>query len=244
MFSFKKKDAPNSNPLTSEQAEVKERLFFHDIINQTHGLILFLENKELRGSIIREDEIQLVKKEIKTLQSLIRDHYNFKHKNLNQTYDWMPFSYALQAFEGLIQTYLSNIKIEVKNEIDKNCEAQDLIYYPVLYRILNNMIKNIGESGCTLVSINILLNEAGLTIETFNQMHKSIDQNSSEYLARVILDEKINPLKSMGLDSIHHLAEENGGHFSFEISDRTWINRLFLPTQKPQSKIKNLKTAA
>jgi hypothetical protein len=244
VFSFKKKDAQNDKSETSDQAEIKERLFFHDLINQTHGLILFLENKELRGSIIREDELQLVKKEIKTLQSLIQDHFNFKHKNLNQTYDWMPFSYALQAIEGLVQTYLSNINVEVNCERDEKSEAQDLIYYPVFYRILNNMIKNIGESGCTKVTINIVINHSGLTIETFNQMHKSLDQNSPEYLTRVILDDKINPIKSMGLDSIHHLAEENGGHFSFEISASTWINRLFLPTQKPKAKIKNLKTAA
>jgi hypothetical protein len=249
VFSFKKKSAQNISTKNgsvdqSEQAELKERLFFHDLINQTHGLILFLENKELQKSIINVDEVFLIKKEIKTLQSLIRDHYNFKHKNLYQTYDWMPFNYALEAFECLMSTYLANVEVSMKYSINNDSFDEDLIYYPCYYRILNNIIKNISEAGCVQVSITLTLDTSGLTIETSNQMHKSIDQNSPEYLTRVILDEKVRPIKSMGLDSIHHLAEENGGHFSFEIADSTWINRLFLPTRKPLPKIKTNQSAA
>jgi hypothetical protein len=238
VFSFKKKFIQlkdvSGNSESAELALMKDQLFFHDLINHTHGLLLFFEQKEMRGSIVREDEVQMIKKEIKTLQSLIRDHYDFKHKNLVQTYDWVPFSYAKLAFDNLSQTYLENVAVTTTFVIDKDTD-ENLIYYPCYYRILNNLIKNISESKCNQVHFTFTINEKGLQVETKNHMQKSGNQNSSEYLTQVILDEKVSPIRSMGLDSIHHLAEENGGHFSFEISQNTWVNKLFLPTQKIKS---------
>ena len=243
MFSFKKKSTLNL--VTNEKSsEMKERLFFHDLINQTHGLILFLDHKIMSEKVISSDEILLIKQEIKTLQSLVKDHYDFKHKNLNQTYDWVSFDEAKHAFETLSNTYFSNIQVTVTYQnSNKNLEA-DLIYYPCFYRILNNMIKNISESGCTQVAVTFKINESELSIETKNQMHKSAGLNTSEHLSRVILDEKVTPLKSMGLDSIHHLAEAHGGSFTFEITDHTWINQLKLPTKKSTDLLKTVKTAA
>lgn len=239
VFSFKKK--PEQNIETPN--DLKEKLFFHDVINQTHGLLLFLNHKEMTGEGVNSDEVQLMEKEIKTLQSLIRDHYNLKHKNLVQTYDWVPFSYAKLAFNSLSQTYLNDVTVNATFTIKGAETEEDLIYYPCFYRILNNLIKNISEARCSKVEFNFVLNEKGLFVETKNQL-KKCSADTSESLAQVILNEKSTPIKSLGLDSIHHLAEEHGGSFSFEIESNTWINTLFLPTQKSTSKIKTDKIAA
>ncbi|MBY0412964.1 MAG: hypothetical protein K2Q18_02305 [Bdellovibrionales bacterium] len=234
MFNFKKKkdsDISESTDITTsfDLGKIKDRLFFHDLINQTHGLLLFFENKELRKTEMSASEMQMVKKEIKTLQSLVRDHYNYKHKNLHQTYEWIPFNHASMAFESLSQTYFQDTSVSVSFNVEGVNAEESLIYYPTYYRILNNLIKNISESKAREVKFSFTLNEKGFFLETKNFMEKV--PSYSENLANIILEEKVKPVKSLGLDSIHHLAEESGGHFSFEIFDNTWINRLFLPVQ-------------
>jgi hypothetical protein len=88
VFAFKrngfKTKSLKETPQTNE-GDLKEKLFFHDIINQTHGLLLFFGQKELSQESIEGHELKMLASEIKTLQSLIRDHYNFRHKNLSQT---------------------------------------------------------------------------------------------------------------------------------------------------------------
>ena len=239
MFSFKKKSEQN----IYNQTDMKEKLFFHDLINQTHGLLLFLNHKEMTGEGVSRDEVQLIEKEIKTLQSLIRDHYNFKHKNLVQTYDWVPFSYAKLAFTNLSQTYFQDVSVNATFTIKGDHVEEDLIYYPSFYRILNNLIKNISEATPLKVEFNFVLDDKGLYVETKNLMRRD-HNNTSESLAQVILHEESSKVASLGLDSIHHLAHEHGGTFSFEIENLTWTNKLFLPTQKSGIKIKTDKIAA
>lgn len=234
MFSFKKKQFTSPENNLEDPKDLKEQLFFHDVINQTHGLLLFLNSKSVSGQNIESSEIVMMEKEIKTLQSLIRDHYNLKHKNLIQTYDWVPFSYAKLAFSHLCQTYLPTIEIQTVFEITSSDD--DLLHYPSFYRIMNNLIKNISESNCSHVDFHFMCSYTGLKIETKNIMNVRKGDHSSEYLAQVILSEKVKPIKSLGLDSIHHMAEDNGGTFSFEIKDNIWINKIFLPVKNSSSK--------
>lgn len=238
MFTLKKKPLHNFE----NSQDFKERLFFHDVVNQTHGLLLFLNQKEISGENINREEIHLMQKEVKTLQSLIRDHFNYKHKNLIQTYDWVPFSQVKLAFENLSQTYLEGTKVSATFTIVGKETEEDLIYYPCIYRILNNLIKNISEAQSTNVKFKFVMDEVGLTVVTSNELKKSTN-DSSESLARVILNEK-QSAKGLGLDSIHHLAEEHGGIFDFEIENNTWINKLYLPTQNSVSVRKTDKIAA
>lgn len=238
VFSLKKKSLQNSE----NSSDLKERLFFHDIINQTHGLLLFLNQKEISEETINKEEIKLMEKEVKTLQSLIRDHFNYKHKNLVQTYDWVPFSYAKLAFTNLSHTYFQDTTVDANFAIVGSHVEEDLIYYPSFYRILNNLIKNISEAQCSRVEFQFVLDEVGLTVITKNQL-KKCSVETSESLTQVILSEQPKSVQSLGLDSIHHLAEEHGGLFSFEIENNTWINKLFLPT-KPMSAKKTDKIAA
>jgi hypothetical protein len=238
VLSLKKKFIPSAN------SDLKERLFFHDIINQTHGLLLFLGHKEMLGEGIDKEEVQMMEKEIKTLQSLIRDHYNYKHKNLIQTYDWVPFSYAKLAFNNLTHTYLENVQVYATFNMKGEDVSEDLIYYPSFYRIMNNLIKNIAESKCTKVDFSFTMGSDGLFIESKNKLHMTMAGNSSEHLARVILDEKTPLMKNLGLESIHHLVQELGGSFKFEILENNWVNHLYLPTEKPNRNIKTDKIPA
>lgn len=233
MFSLKKNSKTSSAEISGH--DLKEKLFFHDIINQTHGLMLFFNQKEIANEGADTKEIKMLAGEIKTLQSLIRDHYNFKHKNLAGTLDWVPFSYAKLVFSQLAMTYLGDTKISTTFKIEGGTSEEEEIYYPCFYRIMNNLVKNIAESRAQEVEFEFTLKGSGLFVKTRNHMKKTAEGDLPEYLSQVILAENVTKIQGLGLESIHHLAEENGGSFSFEIFENVWMNRLFLPTQKLKS---------
>lgn len=229
MFLFKKKSAQGETQNLSE-GELKERLFFHDIINQTHGLLLYFSQKEMSDESLCPEEVKMIASEIKTLQSLIRDHFNYKHKNLGQTYDWVPFSYLQFSFSYLKMTYLSDKDVTISFKNDGAGELEE-VYYPAFYRIMNNLIKNIAESKSQKVEFLFHLQRQGLFIETKNSMNSGMEKSVPDHLSRVILSESSPQIMGLGLESIHHLASENGGDFTFEIIDGQWINRIFLPVR-------------
>lgn len=209
----------------------RERLFFHDIVNLTHGLILFLNQKQNSKKSINGDEIQILEKEVRSLQSLIKDHFQYKHKNLSQTYDWVPFNVAEIAVNSLIQTYLLDKSAQIF--IRKNFKEENLpVYFPIFYRIMNNLIKNMAEAKSNEIHIDFKSTSEGFFIETRNQYSSAEDlKRISDNLSRIILDEKTKVIKQgLGLESIHYLAIECGGKFDFEISNNYWINRIFLPS--------------
>lgn len=232
MFRFSKK-----NHLEKDENQKRESLFFHDIINHTHGLLLFLNQRQTLGKDIKSEEIKIVESEIRALQSLIKDHFHLKHKNLSSTYDWVPFSVAENSLSGLIQTYLPapNVQtfIHLKGALcyDKSLEERKnaLIYFPTFYRIMNNLIKNMAEAKSTEVHFYFDYSEDYFTIETRNKFNEQKDLDKiSDKLSQLILNEKaLSP--GLGLESIHHLALESGGVFDFEVAHDMWINRISLP---------------
>ncbi|MBC7539342.1 MAG: GHKL domain-containing protein [Bacteriovorax sp.] len=228
MFWFKKKDLKEHNLGDHNK---RERLFFHDIINQTHGLILFFNQRQSINKVISVEEIKMLEKEVRTLQSLIKDHFQYKHKNLPNTYDWVPFSIAEIAVKSLIQTYLPAETVQTFIHKDFKEDETSVVYFPVFYRIFNNLIKNMSEAKTNEVHIHFQFNESGLTIETRNQNNSNQElKKISDELSQLILDKNFsNKAGGLGLESIHHLALECGGKFESEISNNCWINRIFLP---------------
>ena len=60
----------------------KERMFFHDLINQTHALTLFYNVKLSLGKGLTHEELNSLSSENKIIQSMVKDHFNLGHKNL------------------------------------------------------------------------------------------------------------------------------------------------------------------
>jgi hypothetical protein len=232
MFLLKNKNQLNND---LNYHEKRERLFFHDMINLTHGLILFFNQRQNAQKNINFKEIQLLEREVRTLQSLIKDHFNYKHKNLGHTFSWVPFSIAEVAVTSLIQNYLPEESVQtfVHKNFGENINGEENVhvYFPVFYRIMNNLIKNMAEARTQEVYIDFNYNELGLIIETKNLRNSSQDfLKISDDLTRVLKDEKFSNLpEGLGLESVYHLATESGGKFDFEISNDYWINRVFLP---------------
>lgn len=228
----------NRQPEKAEtiEFEKREKLFFHDIINHTHGLLLFLNLRHNQNRDIPVVEISMLEQEVRALQSLIKDHFHLKHKNLTGTYDWVPFHIAEVALNGLIQTYLPGKQVKTFVHLagllayDKSLEERECaqVYFPVFYRVMNNLIKNMAEAKSSEVHFYFNYGDE-FHIETRNIFNSKEDLKSiSEKLSQIILDEKPTE-NGLGLESIHHLTQECGGGFEFEIHNGVWINHISLP---------------
>ncbi|MDO9182541.1 MAG: GHKL domain-containing protein [Bacteriovorax sp.] len=227
MFLIKKEKSVN---VSSDDHDKRERLFFHDIINQTHGLILFLNQRQSINKVISVSEIQMLEKEVRTLQSLIKDHFQFMHKDLTNSYDWVVFNIAEIAIQNLITNYLPKNSVQVffnKNGID---DKSEVVYFPIFYRIMNNVIKNMSEANGQVIHFNFHHTDNGLIIETKNDVQIEIGDS--------------NTRKGLGLESISSLVHECGGQFEYEFSKGIWSNRIFLPGPKKMTLQEEQKKAA
>lgn len=214
-----------------EHLEIEDRLFFHDLINQTHNMLLFLTQKEYKNESLGKNDISLIVREIKVMQSIIKDHFDMNHKNLLETLKWVTPDYLELSLKHLMSTYLREIRVNFSfNCLDSNAQKQ-LFYFPVFHRIMNNIVKNIAESKPVEVEIRFELNEFELTLETKNKITSSDKFKISANLEAVILSEAVGAIEGIGLDSIDHLAQENQGEFNFEIENGHWINKLKLPSK-------------
>jgi len=229
-----------------DDREKKERLFFHDIINQTHGLILFFNQKQCTNKTISVEEIHSLEKEVRTLQSLIKDHFHFKHKNLALTYDWVPFDIAEAAVRSLIQTYLPTESVQTTFSTSFLEKDNSFVYFPVFYRIMNNLIKNMAEVKTDEVHLYFKYSEEGLLIETKNKNSSihSFEELTDKINQEKTLDNSTPVNEALGLESIYHLSNASGGSFEFEIKEGLWINRIILCGPKKINKENMTKKAA
>lgn len=224
--------------------EFKERLFFHDLINQTHGMLLFLTHKEVKKESLTPQDLNMVIKEIKTMQSLIKDHYQFTHKNLIETYSWVGVDIIESSLQGLINNFLGHAKIEIKKSLKTDFSQDSFIHFPTYYRVMNNIIKNIAESKSENISIELEFTSEKLKVLTVNEISKPLKLNESKKLEEVILSDKNHLPKSLGLDSISALCEEAHGEFNFEIKNGSWINEFSIPTRKHFTQVIGTKKSA
>lgn len=223
----------------------KNRMFFHDIINHTHGILLFLEQKKDYSKQIDEKEIALLLHEVKLMQTLISEHFKYGHKNLNSSDEFVPFSTLEQSIQLLFKIYFPeniNLKIEYRGKIAifENAETKSkaLVHYASTYRILNNLIKNMAEAGSSEILLMFEYNESNFLIETRNKFKSSAEKNNmAEYLGQLIAKD-YKKGKGVGLDSISDVVNDLEGDYQFDIKNGEWINRISIPHNQNQLKIK------
>jgi hypothetical protein len=236
-----------NNGINTQQ---REKYFYHDLINFTHGITLFLNNKVISKRSLTFEEVLSLLNEIKTMQSVVKDYFGHEHKNLTMSYDWVSFDFAKNGILNLVTHYLPEHQVDVsfifKGQVseDRSVKERDqaLVHYPTLYRVLNNIIKNMSEAKTDRVEVIFDYQEDGLFIETKNRLLSLNDRPGllAENLSQIILDESLlTDTQGVGLDSVASLCQERGGKYSFEVVDGHWVNRIFLPAypHKEDSKV-------
>jgi hypothetical protein len=181
----------------------KKKLFFHDVINQTHGMLLFLESKETLGPA----DISLLKNEVKLLQSFMQDHFGYQHKNINKSENAI-----IESIKKLIEIYFSTKTTDITFYINGQKQGElDLVPF---YRIVHNLVKNMSEAQTPNAKIELTFTAEGLSVTTQNTIS---DQNA-------LMREG-----GLGLHSIATLAADHQGNFHYEIHEKLWVNHLFWP---------------
>lgn len=219
------------------EEDKQNRIFFHDLINHTHGILLFLNQKINHGKSADLAELELLKQELKLMQSLVQDHFKFQHKNLVNTKELVSFDIFENSLDLMFKIYFPeniNIKKEFRGQIavfeKSNIRESAIVHFPSLYRIMNNLIKNMAEAKSLELSFMFDYNPKGLIVETRNTFKSQFTEGDiADQLSRVILSEKKNSYSGLGLDSIHELVKKENGEFHFDIEKNTWVNKVFIP---------------
>lgn len=227
-----------------EEVQVnKERYFFHDIINHTHGLNLFLESKILDTKGLTPLDTSRVADEIKLFQTLISDHFGYSHKDLGPSGEFVSFEFAKMGLFNLVENFLGADDIDChmifKGDIASDFSYQEskkaMVHYPTFHRVMNNLIKNISEENSKLIEFTFDYDQHGLNITVKNKI-LSLKENESfleRELEDIILESNVHNLRDrrsgLGLESIHSLVTEVDGSFHFSIEGEYWVSEVFLP---------------
>ncbi len=219
-----------------------DRMFFHDIINHTHALLLFLRTKKSNQTMDSE-EIQSLVGEIKLLQETIQNHYGFSHKNLSNNEVRVAFHIAMGRVYNLIDSYFVNGEdvsfsfnghISDTSDLDKirSCKV-DIIAF---HRVMTNLLKNAYEAGSKEIKCIFDYQDDGLHFTIYNSLNRfnQNKMNLEKDLGQFILSSDRKVSDHLGLESISKICKNNGGHFSFTIENGYWKSECFLVNNRVQ----------
>lgn len=226
-------------------ADERDRFFYHDMINQTHGLLLFLKQQRENSLSIDPDDQSLIIQEVETMQRLLSDHFKLAHKNIKAEDEFKSFEQVKTSIFVLINHYFLAQQISThltfQGLIDENQPSGErsecLVHFPVFYRIMSNLIKNAYEHKVSEVELVFDYQNEGLSITMKNPLYTQVRNNMplEKSLGQLILHDAAQSNTSekqtqgLGLESSAALAESVGGHFSCSIEEGHWISQVFLP---------------
>jgi len=217
----------------SKQDE-KDRFFFHDMINHLYGLTLKLTYRLSKGRGIESQEVGDMLGEVMALQSLMSDHFGYKHKNINQSFDMISFQDLKPFFNAQMNSFLGEecqIDIIYSGIFDEEFESpfeDPQIHFASIYRIFTNLLKNATEANAKRVEVIFNGNHHRLSVTMKNdfQQVSGGDYDLGEGLSRAIQGDRdmLVDYQGLGLAAIESLSAQRGGHFHFEIKDGLWVS--------------------
>ena len=142
--------------------------FYHDLINQTHSLTLFLSHKLAQNIQLDLDEMSMIKQEIEVLQKIIVNHSGQRHKNVSCVDDVREITEILSLIESLFYSYFSTNNCEIVMKGFDQLSAEYLIDVVSFHRIVTNLIKNISEAEASFIEIKVSVINSSLQFKIKN----------------------------------------------------------------------------
>lgn len=222
MSEVKKNLSPHNHDQTTDE---DVRLFFHDILNHTHGINLFLSQKIHQTQGLTPEETLLIHSEMQKLQQFIKSR-NSSNEELT------GLSECLLQIKNLVKNFLPENKFQVRINFS-NCEflTEKWSISTDSSRILTNIIKNIADHGSGKVDLRFECIDGKFICQTTNEIH------ISEFGERV-------SGQGLGLESVHKLSRALGGSFASFSSEGLWKNKIILPLSSSQAKNFHTKKSA
>ncbi|MCR9204612.1 MAG: hypothetical protein NXH75_08555 [Halobacteriovoraceae bacterium] len=227
---FNKTDIP-SHPIN------RERYFFHDVINHTHGINLMLRTRVMKNRGLTYEETLSLVTEVGALQSLVQDHYGLTHKNLKDSWQYKPFGFIKNMAINVVENFLPESEVDsfylFKGTLKEDSPHDPEISFVAFHRIFTNLIKNCSEANAKRVEIlfegkaDCLL----LTVKNDVYRNRSSGYELGHSLAKMIQRDNSGPqlLSGVGLEAIESLCQEWGGEFRFFIQEGTWVSEVTFP---------------
>ena len=216
-----------------------DRMFFHDVINHTHALLLYLRSKK-SDDYISKDDVQNVINEVKLLQDNLQHHFGFLHKDLGKKHMQVPFQLAMARVYNLIDAYFpkpEQVQVILEGHLGSNQSFEnirkctvEMVYF---HRIMTNILKNAYEAGSDKVECLFDYRDDGLYVKITNNMNKLKREkmNLEKDLGQVILAYNDKSSDHIGLESINQICQEIGGKFEFSINNSHWVSEFYLPSE-------------
>lgn len=225
-------DELEDNSLDNESS----KLFFHDVINKTHGMKLYLRNQKDQKKEIGLKGIDDLLNEVESLQLLLRDYFRESHKDLQFLDDYVEVKKAIEGAKRLLAYFIPDCQntkflegvVSLGNDFFKNKKEKSLIHYASFYRIFGNLMKNISDHGGRDMFVNFDIKEGRFQIvveNSFNKKQKASTEISIE--------------RSFGLRSIEKNCLEQGGKFKFSKKNEVWKSEIWLPLKVMESELYN-----
>lgn len=236
--SYRKKNLEGNKTDIPSHPINRERYFFHDVINHTHGINLMLRARVMKNrGLTYEETISLVT-EVSALQSLVQDHYGLGHKNIVDNWEWKKFSFLKNSTYNLVENFLPPHQVECffnfKGSLEEGGEFDPEISFVAFQRIMTNLIKNSAEAKATRVEITFEGLENGVKINVKNDVYRKrpVGYELGMSLARMIQGHREERYEGVGLEAVESLCQEWGGSFQFFIHEGTWVSEVVLPYKK------------
>jgi len=217
----------------------KERYFFHDVINHTHGMNLMLRARMMKNIGLTPEETRAFSGELFALQSVIKEHFGLAHKNMERMDSHIAFRDFKKNIINVVESFFPDNETEFhfnfNGTVAPESEAAPFVPFVPLHRILTNLIKNCAEANAKKIEITFSGDELGLTITVVNDLAKleRRDYELGNSLAQIIQngdsEQGKQDLGGLGLEAVASLCTEWGGHFDFSLSPSYWTSIVRIP---------------
>lgn len=218
----------------------QERYFFHDAINLTHGLTLFLRGRLTKGEGISPQEVEDVLGEVRSWQNLLQNYFGMGHKNIKSD-ESQNLGEIIQEMNRVISFFNDDSDIEIFSHYSGRLEDHSKGHYlkqidfpsSPLLRIFTNLLKNSLEAGSMRVEIVHGLNDFNYTLMVKNEI--MAPPRKSYELAKILENQISNqsqkaPLVAgYGLEAIDSLVQNLGGKFHFTLEGQVWKSEVVIP---------------
>ncbi|MBG09506.1 MAG: hypothetical protein CME68_12160 [Halobacteriovoraceae bacterium] len=216
------------------QGDERSKLFFHDVINKTHGMKLYLRNQKDQKKEIGLKGIEDLLNEVESLQLLLKDYFREGHKDLQFLDDYVEVEKAIKGAKRLLAYFIPDCQdedflesvVSLGYHVLNNQKEKSLIHYASFYRIFGNLMKNISDHGGQDMSVNFDIKEGQFHIVVRNNFEKKQNDSQGPSIE-----------KSFGLRSIEKNCLEQNGNFRFSRKDKEWKSEICLPLKVIESEV-------
>jgi hypothetical protein len=197
------------------QFSKEDHLFFHDIMSQTHGLRFFLQGRGERDKPLTPQECLEMAQELKFLQLVFKDHFQFNYKIKGEDQDWGSWREGKKMIGRLLGTLVPlkepALTFSIKEE-DKTHSPYGgpEIHLPSFYRIMSNIIINSIEHGSGEVEISLFCDQEVFMVQVRNQKAITSRPHATKNLF------------PQGLKSIETLVGRFGGKMNYSLKNNNF----------------------